>query len=492
MCPSIALALALVAAAPLPSTTPASSAGLEVRVDPRFEILSVVFRLAGFREYSESGLPDYAAAVDAHFGPFRDHPAVRTARALRQRVGYDAIPSLAVRVKDARGFEPIRPLDEPGLGLDRRWDPPATVAFLEEVAAFAQASGAEDFLRGQGPYHALIEASARDVLVSHLDLSWFDRTFGAGSRPEVTLVVAPLNGPNNYSSWLEDGPRNSRHLFAFVGPALAKKGEPPSFRPGQLGIAVHELLHSYVNPWAERHLGDLEPAALALDAPVAQRMRLQHYTTHTVLIESIVRAFTIRYLRELGSEEQARAAEVGEEQIGFYWVPDLVRLLDSYALDRMTYPNLDAFTPRIVAALDLWGAQATARYTACEASRRARTAGLFTGGPGVVSTEPTNSARNVDPATTEVRVVFDRRMKPIMAMMPTDAAFPELVPGAKPSWSEDGRVLAFRARLQPGRTYGFTLNDPDFYPMQDAGGVPLTPTTIRFSTCAARSPSPTP
>jgi hypothetical protein len=35
-----------------------------------------------------------------------------------------------------------------------------------------------------------------------------------------------------------------------------------------LGTLVHEFLHSFVNPWVDRHLKDLKSAGDALNAPV--------------------------------------------------------------------------------------------------------------------------------------------------------------------------------------------------------------------------------
>ena len=40
----------------------------------------ILFRLAGNPEYNQARVPSYAAAVDAYFADFRDHPAVRLAR----------------------------------------------------------------------------------------------------------------------------------------------------------------------------------------------------------------------------------------------------------------------------------------------------------------------------------------------------------------------------------------------------------------------------
>jgi hypothetical protein len=65
---------------------------IEVRIDRRFELMSIVFRLADFSEYRMGNVTDYNEAVDRFFSPFKEHAAVRMAREIRQSVAFDAIP----------------------------------------------------------------------------------------------------------------------------------------------------------------------------------------------------------------------------------------------------------------------------------------------------------------------------------------------------------------------------------------------------------------
>ena len=75
-------------------TTNAASAPprLRVSVDPRVELMSLLFRLAGNYEYNQAKVVSYTADVNKQFNPFRDHPTVQLARKLRtsRGIGYDA------------------------------------------------------------------------------------------------------------------------------------------------------------------------------------------------------------------------------------------------------------------------------------------------------------------------------------------------------------------------------------------------------------------
>ncbi len=53
---------------------------LRVCVDPRVELMSLLFRLAGNNEYNQGRVAAYTADVNQQFNPFRDHAAVQLAR----------------------------------------------------------------------------------------------------------------------------------------------------------------------------------------------------------------------------------------------------------------------------------------------------------------------------------------------------------------------------------------------------------------------------
>ncbi|MCP4645126.1 MAG: DUF4932 domain-containing protein, partial [bacterium] len=82
---------------------PKAELPLRVMVDPRVELMSVIFRLAGHPEYNQGRVDVYTKDVEQHFGKHRNHPTVATARKLRRTrgVSYDACMSMAVHLTDA-------------------------------------------------------------------------------------------------------------------------------------------------------------------------------------------------------------------------------------------------------------------------------------------------------------------------------------------------------------------------------------------------------
>jgi hypothetical protein len=326
---------------------------LRVAVDPRVELFSIVFRLAGHPEYNRARIESYRVAVEEQFGRFGDHPVVRRARRLRRErgVSFDAVMGLAIHLKDAESLALLTPLDPWPEALDTRWTKPEVEGFLAELRDFAQASDFAAFLQRQRPLFELAEARMRAMLSEHTHLEWFPAFFGPAPGGPFTVVVALLNGPNHYGPRcrLPDG---SERLYAILGSYERDAQGNPVFGPNLMELVVHEFTHSYANPWVDRHEAELKEAGEALYRPVAEAMRRQAYGTwQTMLREMLVRACTLRYIARHAGDQAAMVKSADEVQRAFLHVPALARVLAEYEMERERYPNLEAFTPRLLSFL---------------------------------------------------------------------------------------------------------------------------------------------
>ena len=178
---------------------PVSVAGerLHVAVDPRVELLSIVFRLAGNEEYRRAQGP-YAAAVDAHFASHARHEAVRLAATLRQQFGisFEAPVQLALHL-DA-SWRPAMPLDPLPKELVARWKGAPVAPFAAALADFASSTRFDDFWRARAGYFGAVCAKLRPVLSEQVILGWFDAVFGPRPRTRYLVVPGLLTGPMNY------------------------------------------------------------------------------------------------------------------------------------------------------------------------------------------------------------------------------------------------------------------------------------------------------
>ncbi len=442
---------------------------IDVAVDPRTELLSIVFRLAGHPEYRQPKLTAYAAAADAHFGAHADHAVVQRARALRRTrgVSYDAPMSFAVHLTQVDGaFRFATPLDPWPEALDARWTRADAEAFLADLDAFAKVTDFAGFVSAQAAFHAAACARVSDLLAEHTKLAWFDAFFGARPQATFRLSLGMLNGGANYGPRARDAAGNET-LYSVLGVWLVDADGAPTFDESVVSTIVHEFCHSYCNHLIDARRDELRPAGEALWPHVEPSMRAQAYGNwETMLRESLVRACVVRYLAATRGERAARMEIEVQRRNDFLWIEGLADLLATYEATRTEHPALADFMPRVVALF----AEQPARVTAQLAST-----------PKVVSIVPAIGSRDVDPTTTAIVVTFDRPMRDrAWSVVGGGPAFPEST-GA-PSYDETRTVLTIPVRLKPAWDYDLWLNRGRFVAFQSAQGVALRPVHVTFRT----------
>jgi hypothetical protein len=343
-----ATAVGVSAAESVAPPPPANS--LAVGVDPRVELISLIFRFAGHPEYNRGRVPAYAAAIDAQFGSLREHPVVRLARKLRANrgVSYDAPMSLAVHLKDIDSLELRVPLDPWPEGIDRRWRAEDVGEFLTQARDFARQGKFQEFLSAQAVLYADTTGRAGELVSQQGHLEWFGAFFGERAGAQFHLVPALVNGPNCYGPQFRAG--THEEFYCVLGVWETDWHGKPVFGKPVLGTVAHEFCHSYVNPHVYARTAELRPAGEKLFAKVQGQMQRQAYGNwQTMLHESIVRAAVVRYLAATISADRAAVQAREEVGRGFLLMPELAALLKKYEAQRSEYPTFTLFMPKIVA-----------------------------------------------------------------------------------------------------------------------------------------------
>ncbi|HEY8145062.1 MAG TPA: DUF4932 domain-containing protein [Kofleriaceae bacterium] len=292
---------------------------VEVAVDRRIELFCILFRVADAEEYrlADADLP-YARAVDAHFAPLSSHPAVAaTRRVIKQAgIGFDAPMSLAIHLDDR-----LRLLGSRS-SLDHRWRKVDIEDYLALVRRFAADSRADDFFAAQAGYYRQVEGVFRALLRRERPVAWFDDFFGVRAAARYRMVPGLLTGPANYGPQVERP--GGDEIYSIVSLEDVDANGLP--RPGEFTaeLIVHEMAHSYVNPLVDRHASALEPAMTRIFALVAADMRKQAYGVWRIMAyESLVRAVTIRYVRQRHGDARADRLAREDEGRAFHWTAEL-------------------------------------------------------------------------------------------------------------------------------------------------------------------------
>ena len=332
---------------------------LEVGVDPRVELLCIIFRLAGKPEYNCGLVPTYLADIDQHFATARQHPVIKLTRELGAMVGFDAPMHLAVHLNDADHLAlrlPLKPWPE---GLDQRWRSAKLKEFLSQARRFVREAKFDEFYRAHQGLYAETAERARRLLITEGRLDWFDAFFGP--RPGVRFRFVPglINGGCCYGARVKLGAEEE--VYCILGVTRCDNDGQPVFDSNDLATVAHEFCHSYVGPalsgWAKR----LEPSGQRLFTTVADRMqRMAYGDWMTMINESIVRAAVVRYLAATQGPEAATRQVREETARGFLWMDGLSQLLGECEAQRERYPAFRAFMPRIVEFFDQTARQMSA------------------------------------------------------------------------------------------------------------------------------------
>ncbi len=460
-----------------PQKGPAEKRTVEVRVDPRVELVSIVFRLAGNPEYSQGRVKSYLKDIDTHFQPVRQHEAIRCAAGLRAKYGvsFDACMSIAVHMRTGQGWGPRFPLEPRPEGLDGRWREKSAETFLADLSEFVKESRFDRFLEEHRELYETTAKRMETLLGEEAHLEWFDQFFGA--RPEARFAVIPalVNGGSCYGPHVKC-PGGREEYYCILGVWKTDWTGQPAFDATMIDTIIHEFCHSYANAIIDRHEAPLRAPGEAIFAHVADAMQRQAYGAwKTMLYESLVRASVVRYLDRFEGRAAAQREVGRQNQRGFVWVEELSELLEEYEQSRTDYPTLDEFAPRIVEFFDRFAKKFVAEQAAAAASR-----------PKVVSTTPESGDQEVDPALSRIRVEFDRPMRDkSWSMCGWGESLPETT--GQISYDESRRVWTAAVRLKADHEYRFSLNSRMFHGFKSADGVPLEPVEVHFKT---KGPSP--
>jgi hypothetical protein len=108
--------------------------------------------------------------------------------------------------------------------------------------------------------------------------------------------------------------------------------------------------------------------------------------------------------------------------------------------------------------------------------------------PKVATSVPKDGDRKVDPATTEIRVVFDQAMdEGGFSWVGSGEAFPEVTD--KPRWLNN-KTCVLPVRLKPNHEYKLSINSDQFQNFRGANGEAAVPFPLTFKTAPAKAAKP--
>ena len=292
-------------------------------VDPRFELVALIFRLAGHPEYvvRESDRNAYGAAYAAYhqalaaFTQYADHPAVTCAATL-DISGSNIFQYVLYIKEDLSGLDDISSLVSP---FARCWQEKTAKEFWPLALDFYRETGFASFYQENIPfYKTLTEPFAQDAVISTLDMGWFAAVatqYDADKKDHYRYMVSPSIHGACSSAWNDDT------AYAAMAALL---GQQPSFQWNS-EFLVHEYNHSFCTGPAMD--------ALMLDAQFEEWIDAYdsdagfYKDSLVISVEYLVRAYTLLYFADHGYDEAVPFLFARDKDLGFTYIEDVYAMV---------------------------------------------------------------------------------------------------------------------------------------------------------------------
>ncbi|MFQ5550653.1 MAG: DUF4932 domain-containing protein, partial [Gemmatimonadales bacterium] len=319
---------------------------LEIRVDPRIELIGVVQWLGGYMLTTQYNF-GYRREVEEWFGNHRDHPAVGTFMEMsRGGFSFDAVPKAMLAYGSppelSRGGEALPAGVAERAGGEARLD-----AFMESLSDFAVATDFQGFFDAHRATYDNIVAEADGAARSAAAIL---ENYVGRDIQNSTLILGLLLHHGGFSVLFENATGTA--AWALIGPAAIVNDQPSFGDKKRIGrIIWHEFAHTVVNELTDERSARVD-ALRSMHEPIAEQMTQRGYRLwHTVVNEHVIRALTIRLLAGQFGAEMAGTALESDVNIGFAYLPPLVDALQYYETHRTEYRTLADYYDVVIDSL---------------------------------------------------------------------------------------------------------------------------------------------
>ena len=331
----------------------AQPSACEPEVMETVELMSVLARAAGAREYNMDMAGQYTQDTEAWFAPYKNHPMVSYYQGLMQQynIGFNAPMDLAVNLVIDGGR--IKFAGDKSC-MDPRWTHVNLVEFVSKLNQYYTDTRFHEFFQQHEAFYNEGLQLYKDNVMPHFHQDWYPRFYGTAADQQYRIIIGFTNGGSNYGA-NRQLPGKSKEMFSVVGYYVAPGVDKPfADGVGTAMVLIHEFNHSFVNHLYDDHTALLDPVANKLFALSESMMRNQAYPEpRTVMNETLVRAAVIQYMQDYGYTPQ----DIDEEMSmnvskGFTWMPEAAAALRGYAGNRGKYPTFSSYYPQIAKALN--------------------------------------------------------------------------------------------------------------------------------------------
>ena len=206
-------------------------------VDERFELISLVFRLAGKEEFGDK-ITSYQNQLVSAFGEYEEHPVVVYTKQ-NLNFGYDAVFRMAIHLeKQENYFSLINNTDFlfDDMGLATRWTKENSAEFIKLLNDFYVYSNFSEFFRSNTKYFLEMSERFTNDIYNQINFNWF-RQHGINPK-NMKVILSPSSSRNGFGGRIYGAAPEETIVYA----ALPELNIFSYF----MSFIIHEFAHTII------------------------------------------------------------------------------------------------------------------------------------------------------------------------------------------------------------------------------------------------------
>ncbi|MBA4407650.1 hypothetical protein C0389_10275 [bacterium] len=324
----------------------ASPPGVNIKVDPRVELLAVVQHFTTWADTRHAKFDfGYKHDIDNYFSKYSGHSAVQTSQSLTNSgFTYDAPVAFVLYHSNPPEFAQTTPYSD--YLITRAGGEANLKNFADKLRAFATETGFMKFFLSRQKFYNHIQNVFIKTIGDTNYIKYLEDYYGE-KKHSYNIIPTPLFHSGGYGTQVQNS--DLIDIYNIPGPNSYANGEL-SFgdKNSILYILLHEFSHSFVNPVTEKN-STLINNSKALFEPIKSQMQQQAYTTWSTCVnEHLVRTIVARIQLNLRGVVYKNLIINSEVSKGFIYIPRLDSLLEEYEKNRNLYPTFESFFPKII------------------------------------------------------------------------------------------------------------------------------------------------
>lgn len=332
-----------------------SKNSINVSVDPRIELLSIVQVLSNYNKINDSLITEwdseYKDKIIEKFSQYTNHKAVKQFEKMSNLgFSYDAPPGLMLFMD--KNFNVREDVELTEYIIGRAGGKNNINALFESLKEFCIDTNFIDFFNDNNNYYNRIINSTLELIPSDSNIIEDLEEYYGMRQKSYNIVLVSLYGKGSFGPKI-DTKEDGTEIYSVLGCIGIDTMDLPIF--GDLGffteLQQHEFSHSFINPITDKNR-NLAYSYEKLFIPIKGKMRSKAYANwDTCLNEHIIRALTSRFVYHEDNLDGIKVLEM-EKETGFIYVEALFNKLEEYENNRDKYPTIEDFYPELIKSLD--------------------------------------------------------------------------------------------------------------------------------------------